>query len=288
MIGHLYRRMIHRLYCHGVRWFLSQRFPGEAMHGPGWAGFAIGADKGDALEVAKCVTALFPDVQESVAGDFACKKRTPGKLFVIHVGAEYSVDDVCNLLLAKAGMGLRHVAGRYLQAGETALISGCAGSAELQICVAHEICHFVCHDMFGAVGTIPWASEGYANVVTGRIICHTSDSSLLRAYAAQVEAAVRWGSMGLRQILSREEHDNNAEEEQIYESFVAHATLFVDYLFNCARKSLAIENVLKQAIREDISTVEVLSQLERAFGSSIEVIEERFHVYCAAVARPPY
>jgi hypothetical protein len=180
---------------------------------------------------------------------------------------------------------LEDACGFFVREYCAAVVIGDPDAPEFKECCAHEICHALLYAFTGASGRFPWASEGYAVLVSYRVVEGIHFPGRLRDHA--VAAGIGSSKGKYRHLPDLILASTYAEvcDEHI-QAFYSKATLFMHYLFLQATKRPAIGSLITQIVSERIACPgEVVARLQHALGASIHEIGEDFHEWCGDVAR---
>lgn len=265
----------------GVR-MLRRRHGGHEMRGPGWHGFAAGASRTEAETIQHSCALVFPEVEELIRADFDLARPLRGKLFIVHILDTDGIEDVAQMLCPSDDRPRGVVWGRYIPGVKSVVISQAPGSAEFCETAAHEICHGLSETALGAVASIPWSSEGYANFVALRVLRTLYPAARHRAHIATFRVFLNEGmDVSLRRMLRFQDQDISIPSHYLG-CFQSHATLFIQFLDHRASEDDGIGECYRAAVREDPSScMHHLLALEAAFGKSIEGIDEEFREFCS-------
>ncbi len=274
-------RLRMRLYRVGARTLLRDRHGGTRLEGTGWEGFAVQSREATANALRVSVDETFAEVRTAIRAEFGETMAIPWVPFVVHVPRGILVDSVVRILLARADLPIDRVGGRYLPRASCAVVTGAPDSVDLCECAAHELCHAWSHLQFGATGRIPWSYEGYANIVADVVVRTFSRADMYQRHIDVFNALRDGGNdLSLRTVLTIPGWGKRMPPD--YAAwFSSHATVFTGFLTECSKRSPGIAEARTRAIQEiPPSCTEQLTNLEQAFGTSIEEIETGFFEYC--------
>ena len=252
------------------------------MSGIGWHGFATGASIAEAQSVQHAYTSVFQSVQELIRSDFGLTTPSPARLFVVHVKDPINVDPVTELMMGGTRRPHEDVWGRYISGVKALVISGVPDCIDFRWVAAHETCHAICEAALGAVGEVPWSSEGYAEFVSLRVASSQSVGRPDRRHITTVRAFRKAAmDLSLRRVLGFEDLSTSIPSHYVG-CFQSHAALFLSFLYDRGVEDALIRKCFRAAVKEDPpSCKHHLLALEEAFGKSIEDIEKEFDKFCS-------
>jgi len=250
-------------------------------------GFAVKTARPEALQVQDNVSRVIHQVEAIVRSDFGCRASTPCRVCVVYCPGSEDLAAVIETVLPHLRKVRRdpNVGGRSLSENATVFITGKPDSRRLYESTAHEVTHTLCYLLLSSSGLIPWASEGYANLVVDHLLRRFKLGNPLLEHINVYRGFCTAGqAMSLKKLLLvRNQESELPEEKRGY--FQSHATGFVSFLRWCGLRSPEINTVFHAAVGETIdSCEELLDMVEQAFRCPVAEIESRFLCYCESVA----
>lgn len=263
----------------------EERFGGSHLRGHGWRGFAVEASPALAVYIQDGLDWIHGEVKRLLEAEFHLPSAlTKWDVLAIHCPSTVQVDDLVEAVTQRGVVRIDSVAGCYVAEYGAAVLSGAPESLEFYACSTHEICHALCHCLLGATGRIPWSYEGYADLISDKVVRKRLGVSILHEHLSAFKSLrMTAGDLPLRRVLMIEDYGDGMPPCYM-NSFISHAALFVAFLKENAGQIAPIRRVFNAAVREDVSScLALIESVEEAFGKTVEQIEDDFHDYCSNV-----
>lgn len=260
----------------------EKRWGGTHLRGDGWRGFAVEAPRALAVDIQDGLDWIHSEVKRVVHADFdLAPSRMKWDVLAFHCPLTVEVDDLVRTVTQRGVVPIDSVDGRYIAEYGTAVLSGAPASLQFYTCATHEMCHALCHCLLGATGSIPWSFEGYAELVSDRVVNKRLGVSILREHLSAFKSLrMTAADLPLRRVLMIEDYGERTPPCST--AFIPHAALFVAFLKEHAEQSATIRRVFNAAVREDVSScLALIESLEEASGKTVEQIEEDFRDFCS-------
>ena len=164
------------------------------------------------------------------------------------------------------------------------IVSGELGTNEFRTTLLHELVHGFSDVVLDAMGAVPWAMEGYAELVAARVSAVRGDPGpwILRRSIATILALRDNAQIASVARLMRVSQREFAEFLKTYPWFTAHSGLLLCMFTSwCSRKPGVLE-ACRNGIRAECSDPSALaSALEQAAGLDSDGMDAAFLNYCA-------
>ena|GEM_PF-6175627 len=283
--------MFRKLFAGITSWLLidaaAQHFGCRCLKGPWWTLHLIGGSE-QIEEVIKHDLTLGPPatIEQLVSADFPRDKRSIYRVHMLHVPPDIGM----RAFAKEMGLDDIHEArydeseGFYVTSARLGILTGLPGSNDFRDTLIHELSHAYCHLALGACPKIPWASEGYTELVVARVACLAGNAvpTNLRRHLEYIVNLIDSGQ--LLPLIDVVKADRSSRLVSGYPGFQAHSAMLTFMLALAGRHNAQLLYVCRKAIKgRGTSCDEVVRWIEECTGVEMAEIHNRFVEFCTAL-----